>query len=71
MLPHALHLSHMIPNVITKLGEDGCFYTGRSPVTNEPIVHYFEPEKVDDIVSVTGAGDWYVMHDSNKNPNEQ
>ncbi|KAI7851841.1 Ribokinase-like protein [Circinella umbellata] len=60
MLPHALHLSHMIPNVITKLGEDGCFYTGRSPTTNEPFIYYFEPEEVDHVVSVTGAGDCFV-----------
>ncbi|KAG2219736.1 hypothetical protein INT45_007775, partial [Circinella minor] len=60
MFPHALHLSHMIPNVITKLGEDGCFYTGRSPTTNEPFIHYFEPEEVDHVISVTGAGDCFV-----------
>ncbi|KAI8150303.1 Ribokinase-like protein [Fennellomyces sp. T-0311] len=60
VLPYALHLSHMIPNVVTKLGEDGCLYTGRSKHSGQVFVQYFEPEKVDNITSVTGAGDCFV-----------
>ncbi|KAI9484635.1 Ribokinase-like protein [Zychaea mexicana] len=61
VLPYALHLSHMIPHIITKLGEDGCLYTGRSSKSGKAIVQYFEPEQVDSsIISVTGAGDCFV-----------
>ncbi|KAI9264049.1 Ribokinase-like protein [Phascolomyces articulosus] len=60
VLPYAIHLSHMIPNVITKLGEEGCLYVGRSTRTRQVHVQYFEPEKVDHIVNVTGAGDCFV-----------
>ncbi|KAI7869978.1 Ribokinase-like protein [Spinellus fusiger] len=58
MLPLATYLSHSIPNVITKLGEDGCLY-----VQNKAShVAYFPPETVlpEQIKSVTGAGDCFV-----------
>ncbi|CDH57494.1 indigoidine synthase a-like protein [Lichtheimia corymbifera JMRC:FSU:9682] len=63
VLPYGLHLSQWIPNVIIKLGEDGCLFVGRSDVSNQPpVVQYFSPEKFDQtsIVSVTGAGDSFV-----------
>lgn len=54
MLSRAIYLSNYVPNVITKLGEEGCLYVGNS------IVEYFPPESIDpaEIKSVTGAGDW-------------
>ncbi|CAO3665767.1 unnamed protein product [Rhizopus stolonifer] len=53
-LPQALDLSNYIPNVITKLGEEGCLFV------NSSVVQYFPPEKVHEIKSVTGAGDCFV-----------
>ncbi|ORE22282.1 Ribokinase-like protein [Rhizopus microsporus] len=55
-LPQAMHLSHFIPNVITKLGEEGCLYVG------EAGIKYFPPETIlpHEIKSVTGAGDCFV-----------
>lgn len=57
MLPHALELSNAIPHVITKMGEEGCLYVGRSEQV--PVVKYFEPKHIlpQDVTSVTGAGD--------------
>lgn len=54
-LPNAFYLSQFIPNVITKLGEEGCLYVGKNAV-----VEYFPPELIqaNEIVNVTGAGDW-------------
>ncbi|KAI7874978.1 Ribokinase-like protein [Lichtheimia hyalospora FSU 10163] len=63
VLPYSLHLSQWIPNVIIKLGEDGCLFVGRSNVSKQPpVVRYFSPEKFDQstIISVTGAGDSFV-----------
>ncbi|KAG0168098.1 hypothetical protein DFQ30_005209 [Apophysomyces sp. BC1015] len=58
VLPQALYLSNYIPNVITKLGEYGCLYVGRSESTRH--IEYFPPEQIapHEIKSVTGAGDW-------------
>ncbi|ORE07589.1 Ribokinase-like protein [Rhizopus microsporus var. microsporus] len=55
-LPQAMCLSHFIPNVITKLGEEGCLYVG------EAGIKYFPPETIlpHEIKSVTGAGDCFV-----------
>ncbi|KAL1934843.1 hypothetical protein VTP01DRAFT_7025 [Rhizomucor pusillus] len=60
MLPHALELSNAIPHVITKMGEEGCLYVGRSEQV--PVVKYFEPKHIlpQDVTSVTGAGDSFV-----------
>lgn len=54
VLPHAIFLSNYIPNIITKLGEQGCLFV------NQKTVEYFSPEKIhsNEIKSVTGAGDW-------------
>lgn len=63
VLPYGLHLSQWIPNVIIKLGEDGCLFVGRSNVSNRsPVIRYFSPEQFDQtsIISVTGAGDSFV-----------
>lgn len=63
VLPYGLHLSQWIPNVIIKLGEDGCLFVGRSNVSNRsPVIRYFSPEQFDQtsIISVTGAGDRLV-----------
>lgn len=49
-------MSNYIPNIITKLGEEGCLYVGR----NNSVIQYFPPEFIEahEIKSVTGAGDW-------------
>ncbi|KAG1149474.1 hypothetical protein G6F37_008457 [Rhizopus arrhizus] len=54
VLPQALCLSNYVPNVITKLGQDGCLFV------NQSVVKYFPPEIIlpHEIKSVTGAGDW-------------
>lgn len=59
VLPHAIYLSNYIPNVVTKLGEQGCLYVGQNNAGNS-VVKYFSPEYIqpDEIKSVTGAGDW-------------
>ncbi|KAK4520028.1 uncharacterized protein ATC70_008156 [Mucor velutinosus] len=56
-LPDACFLSQFIPNVITKLGEEGCLY-----VSKNAGVEYFTPESIqpNEIVNVTGAGDCFV-----------
>ncbi|KAI9247829.1 Ribokinase-like protein [Sporodiniella umbellata] len=54
VLPQALDLSNHVPNVFTKLGEEGCLFV--SPST----IQYFPPEKANNIQSVTGAGDCFV-----------
>ncbi|KAI8988777.1 hypothetical protein BDB01DRAFT_568025 [Pilobolus umbonatus] len=56
ILPYALFLSNYVPNVITKLGEEGCLFV------NDSTIEYFSPEMIDptDIKSVTGAGDCFV-----------
>ncbi|GAN06309.1 conserved hypothetical protein [Mucor ambiguus] len=56
-LPNACFLSQFIPNVITKLGEEGCLY-----VSKNAGVEYFTPESIhsNEIVNVTGAGDCFV-----------
>ncbi|KAI9323838.1 Ribokinase-like protein [Dichotomocladium elegans] len=62
-IPHGLHLSNWVPNVITKLGQDGCVYIGRPQESGiPPVVQYVSPEPVDtaNIKSVTGAGDSFV-----------
>jgi sugar/nucleoside kinase (ribokinase family) len=55
VLPNAIYLANYIPNIITKLGEEGCLYVG-----NNSVIKYFPPEFVqaNEIKSVTGAGDW-------------
>ncbi|KAI9486582.1 MAG: Ribokinase-like protein [Benjaminiella poitrasii] len=57
VLPHVIYLSNYIPNIITKLGEEGCLYVGRNSV-----IEYFPPEFIEanEIKSVTGAGDCFV-----------
>ena len=54
MLPHAIFMSHYIPNIVTKLGEEGCLFVSKERV------QYYSPEVINakDIKSVTGAGDW-------------
>jgi sugar/nucleoside kinase (ribokinase family) len=54
VLPNAIYLANYIPNIITKLGEEGCLYV------NNSVVEYFAPESIqaNEIKSVTGAGDW-------------
>ncbi|KAI8991113.1 hypothetical protein BDF20DRAFT_23389 [Mycotypha africana] len=54
--PYANFLTRFIPNVITKLGEEGCLWVGQESA------HYFSPEVIqkDEIKSVTGAGDCFV-----------
>ncbi|CAO0802352.1 unnamed protein product [Mucor circinelloides] len=56
-LSNASFLSQFIPNVITKLGEEGCLY-----VSKNAGVEYFAPESIqpNEIVNVTGAGDCFV-----------
>ncbi|OAC97857.1 hypothetical protein MUCCIDRAFT_168016 [Mucor lusitanicus CBS 277.49] len=56
-LPNACFLSQFIPNVITKLGEEGCLY-----VSKNAGAEYFAPESIEpnEIVNVTGAGDCFV-----------
>ncbi|KAG2213520.1 hypothetical protein INT47_009194 [Mucor saturninus] len=61
VLPHAIYLSNYIPNIVTKLGEQGCLYVGQTNAGHS-VVKYFSPEYIqpDEIKSVTGAGDCFV-----------
>ena len=53
--PYAMFLSQYIPNIFTKLGEEGCLF-----VSKNAVIEYFSPEFIQEheIKSVTGAGDW-------------
>jgi sugar/nucleoside kinase (ribokinase family) len=53
-------LANFIPNIVTKLGQDGCLYVGKHNNHTEAVVEYFPPEfiQANEIKSVTGAGDW-------------
>ncbi|KAI8883667.1 Ribokinase-like protein [Backusella circina FSU 941] len=61
-LPESLFLSNFIPNIITKLGQDGCLYVGKHSKHREAVIEYFPPEFIEakEIKSVTGAGDCFV-----------
>lgn len=56
VLPHAIFLSNYIPNIITKLGHEGCLFVSQSKI------QYCSPELIEanEIKSVTGAGDCFV-----------
>ncbi|OBZ88768.1 hypothetical protein A0J61_03189 [Choanephora cucurbitarum] len=55
--PYAMFLSQYIPNIFTKLGEEGCLF-----VSKNAVIEYFSPEFIQEheIKSVTGAGDCFV-----------
>ncbi|KAI8367734.1 Ribokinase-like protein [Blakeslea trispora] len=55
--PYAIFLSQYIPNILTKLGEEGCLF-----VSKNAVIEYFSPEFIQEheIKSVTGAGDCFV-----------
>ncbi|GAA5810386.1 hypothetical protein MFLAVUS_003807 [Mucor flavus] len=60
VLPHAIYLSNYIPNIVTKLGDQGCLYVKTS--AGNSVVKYFSAELIqpNEIKSVTGAGDCFV-----------
>lgn len=56
VLPHAIFLSNYIPNIITKLGHEGCLFVSQSKI------QYCSPELIEanEIKSVTGVIYLYI-----------